>query len=192
MQEQTTEKLQNFSLRLRGLAEARNLSQADIGRALGIKWPAVGNWFQGRNLPKRQHRARLAELLGVSVDWLICGEEKATEVNEEGSVDYGLSKKVLEAALARTLVVTQGHIPNIASLEKSIRDAVEHAIAAAAGDPRRLGWISEQLAQHLSVPAHWKRIDAINREAIERAQEIRREMDHLRPPENQSSDRAAK
>jgi hypothetical protein len=31
-------------------------------------------------------------------------------------------------------------------------------VVAAQGDPVRLGWIHEQLAQHLRPPAHWPQI----------------------------------
>ena len=40
-------------------------------------------------------------------------------------------------------------------IEAEVREMIEDIIAAARGDVARLGWIREQLLQHVEIPDHW-------------------------------------
>lgn len=73
MQEKTKEHLSNFAWRFRDLLERRHLSQADVARSLGIHPAKVGNWYQGRNLPKKKDWPIIARLLHVGTDELFRG-----------------------------------------------------------------------------------------------------------------------
>lgn len=92
-QEENFEILQAFARRLQNLAEAKRLEQSDIAERLGASLSRVGNWFQGRNFPRRSERPRLAALLGVTVDYLIKGEAENDRITpesvEEGRARYG-------------------------------------------------------------------------------------------------------
>lgn len=76
-QEESTDFLRAFAWRLTSLASRRGLQQVDIANRLGVKPPRVGNWFQGRNMPRKAERVALAKLLGVTVEWLIEGTTEA-------------------------------------------------------------------------------------------------------------------
>ena len=73
-QEESTEFLRAFAFRLNQLASRNGLQQVDVAQRLGVKPARVGNWFQGRNLPRKAERVQLARMLGVTVDWLVNGE----------------------------------------------------------------------------------------------------------------------
>lgn len=92
-QEENAEFLEGFAWRLQSTAEARGLTQIAIAERLGVKRPRVGHWFTGRNLPRKAERLGLANLLGVSLDWLIYGRTErdtieATNV-EQARIEAG-------------------------------------------------------------------------------------------------------
>ncbi|MEG3641274.1 helix-turn-helix domain-containing protein [Magnetococcus sp. PR-3] len=50
------------------------ITQTHIAHELGIKPAAVSQWKTGGNGPKFTHLCQLAKILGVSLDWLVCGQ----------------------------------------------------------------------------------------------------------------------
>jgi transcriptional regulator with XRE-family HTH domain len=48
-------------------------SQADLSRRMFVSQPSVAAWESGRKAPHTKNLARLAILLGVSVEWLATG-----------------------------------------------------------------------------------------------------------------------
>lgn len=69
--------------RIREARERQGLTQAGLATALGVSRSAVAQWETERAGQIRAHLARLAEVLGVSLAWLLSG---APEV-EAGSGD---------------------------------------------------------------------------------------------------------
>ena len=61
--------------RIRQRRKALTLTQAELGKLVGVGQSAVTAWEGGRNIPKGETAARLAEALGVSRDWLLYGDE---------------------------------------------------------------------------------------------------------------------
>lgn len=166
MQDRKTEKLQTFSLRLRGLAENRNLSQAQIAEALSVSPSRVGHWFQGKNFPK-DHAPLLAKLLRVSVDFLLYGIEQETE------------------KLSPVSAVQDEIASNYSAITRDRLIGRFNALLDAAGDdPARLGWISEQMALHLQTPVHWQSLAERTAAAYARAADMAREygMPEAQPP----------
>lgn len=82
-QEENTELLQAFALRLGNLAEMKRLTQTDIAEKLGVSLSRVSNWFQGRNYPRRADRPKLAQMLGVTLEFLIHGTTEAGNYTTE-------------------------------------------------------------------------------------------------------------
>jgi len=100
------EKLQ-FADRLRWLQQEKGLSNAELGKSVGLSHVSIGNFLDGQ-LPKSEHLAALADFFGVSTDWLL-GRDKEKETAPEYLIDdalaelEGLKEKVhsLERALRR-------------------------------------------------------------------------------------------
>lgn len=117
------------------------MSQAAIAEALKVTPQRVGNWFQGRNLPRHNVVVQLARLLGVSVEFLLHGNKDEASA----SVDPAVGEDV------------QAPYGTGAEIERDVRRQFEALMEAAAGDPERLHWIIVQLREHLTVPKSWRR-----------------------------------
>ena len=70
------------------------------------------------------------------------------------------------------------------ALHYKIREHMERLLAAAGNDVQRLGWIAEQLINHVAAPSHWGLHEQIIREGLEK--EARRKAE-ARETEHQSS-----
>ena len=58
----------------------RERGQTAIGRVVGVKQPAVGQWLRGITRPEAQHRIPLQTLTGIpSGDWDLPEEKEALE-----------------------------------------------------------------------------------------------------------------
>ncbi len=93
--------LQDLAARIRAQREKRGLKQQDIANALNISPQAVSKWERGENAPDIAILAPLAQLLGVSVDWLLSAREAGMDVFEAtvfASSVMGAYKRSLEMA----------------------------------------------------------------------------------------------
>jgi len=61
--------------RIREQREKRRLKQADVAHALRLSAQAVSKWERGENAPDVAVLVELARLLGVSVEWLLTGND---------------------------------------------------------------------------------------------------------------------
>lgn len=57
------------------LSPPRQVTQGEIGAALGVTGVAVGTWEAGKKEPDLETIAKLATVLGVRAAWLAWGEE---------------------------------------------------------------------------------------------------------------------
>lgn len=131
-------------MRLRSIAEREGKSQAEIARALGISFAKVGNWFQGKNFPKRDAEP-LARLLGVPVEFLLYGAIPAENTEMTGGTSgYRQPENTDPSGSAE-------------QIRAEIRHHVDELLVAAGDDLKRLGWIAEQLQSHVTRPVRWKR-----------------------------------
>ena len=68
-----------FAKRLKEAREARELSQETLGRAVGTTRYSVIEWEAGRQVPSAVIAAKVAETMGVSLDFLMGKDELAGE-----------------------------------------------------------------------------------------------------------------
>jgi transcriptional regulator with XRE-family HTH domain len=78
----TPEKRQIFAKKLRALRKSKGLTQKEVGTLVGVTDAAVGMWEQAKRLPDPETMAHLAEIFGVSVDYLI-GHSSEYIIREE-------------------------------------------------------------------------------------------------------------
>lgn len=57
------------------LRDARGLKDADIAKITGITKSTFSDWKNGRSIPKNNKLQKVADYFGVSLDYLINGED---------------------------------------------------------------------------------------------------------------------
>jgi transcriptional regulator with XRE-family HTH domain len=55
--------------------EQKGYTQAEVGSILGVSDNAVTQYETGRSIPRARRMPKLAEFLGVTVEWLLTGNE---------------------------------------------------------------------------------------------------------------------
>lgn len=139
------------------------LTQAAIAQRLGVGASRVGNWFQGLNFPKEDDARRLAELLGVSVEWLLEGADASVE---EFPARTGESAPFLErdptpASTTRApprVILPTGDFSSSLSASptpEDIKAYLQLVLVAAGRDPQRLGWLLDELRVRLEERRLW-------------------------------------
>ena len=58
------------------LLNEKGLKPADVTRATGIKSPVFSEWKKGKSKPNTEKMIQIANFLGVSVEYLMTGEER--------------------------------------------------------------------------------------------------------------------
>ena len=79
--------------RLRECREEAGLSQKYVALTLGVKEPSVSNWENGKTRPKHDNLRALAELYGVSTDYLL-GLSDRQETAKMPSNLFGVSEQL--------------------------------------------------------------------------------------------------
>ena len=71
-----------FAERLKTLRKQVKLTQAQIAKKLDISQQAYASWERGVKKPKQENLVRIAQILNVSVDYLVGNsEEKSDELD---------------------------------------------------------------------------------------------------------------
>lgn len=68
------------------LLNERGLKNADIARATGISNMTLSDWKRGVSTPKQDKLMKIADCLGVSVDYLMTGEEKEPSFSDQADL----------------------------------------------------------------------------------------------------------
>lgn len=71
-----------FSERLKELRKRANFTQVEVAEKLGISQPAYASWERGVKKPTQENLVKIAQVLNVSVDYLVGNsEEKSDELD---------------------------------------------------------------------------------------------------------------
>ena len=71
-----------FSERLKKLRKDAGLTQVNVSEKLGISQPAYASWERGIKKPTQDNLVKIAQVLNVSVDYLVGNsEEKVDELD---------------------------------------------------------------------------------------------------------------
>jgi transcriptional regulator with XRE-family HTH domain len=83
--------LKNFGRKLRGLREERDLKQSEVAKAVHVGKAYVSSWENGKSKPSLDSIVGLANLFGVSVDYLLfenVPREGVEAINDFELYDY--------------------------------------------------------------------------------------------------------
>lgn len=71
-----------FSERLKELRKKANFTQIEVAEKLGISQPAYASWERGAKKPTQENLVKIAQVLNVSVDYLVGNsEDKSDELD---------------------------------------------------------------------------------------------------------------
>ncbi len=82
------------------LLEEKGLKAADVTRATGIKSPVFSEWKKGKSKPNTEKMIKIANYLGVTVEYLTTGENSSLSTPELTKRDEKDIAKRLENALS--------------------------------------------------------------------------------------------
>ena len=68
-----------FSERLKNLRKEVGLTQVDVAGKLGISQQAYASWERGVKKPTQENLVKIAQIMNVSVDYLVGNSEKRTD-----------------------------------------------------------------------------------------------------------------
>lgn len=137
-----------FGARLERLIAQRGLTKVDFAREYGISEAQLHNWLKQEDPPLAKHWPKLADFFGVSREHIAFGDSEKLEPSDR-----------VEEPQSPYLPSGAGGLSDSAlAITEKIQQRLFEVVSAADGDPSRLGWINEQLAQHLRPPAHWPKV----------------------------------
>ena len=70
-----------FSERLKDLRKKANFTQVEVAEKLGISQPAYASWERGVKKPTQENLVKIAQVLNVSVDYLVGNLEELDELD---------------------------------------------------------------------------------------------------------------
>ena len=112
MQEKNTEKLVNFSDRFKKLMDESGLTQTAAANIFGGSQGAIFDYREGRSEPKSWPLIRMAKYFGVTVEWLMTGEDNikddtAMQIWKDRALDaerkLEIARDALKGALKKIL-----------------------------------------------------------------------------------------
>jgi transcriptional regulator with XRE-family HTH domain len=74
--------------RIRYARKEFGLNQTELANRVGVSQPAVANWESGVHDPRRVMLAKIADVLGVSSEWLASGARSADETDKQPAAAY--------------------------------------------------------------------------------------------------------
>lgn len=76
-----------FSERLKNLRKQAHLTQVDVAEKLGISQPAYASWERGIKKPTQENLVKIAQILNVSIDYLVGNSDENLKEDELDNVE---------------------------------------------------------------------------------------------------------
>lgn len=80
-----------FNQKLKRLRQEKNWSQEKLAEKIGVKRLAIGNYESGQTKPSAETLQKIAEIFGVSIDYLLSDESKKhteVEIKDKTFIEY--------------------------------------------------------------------------------------------------------
>lgn len=84
-----------FSERLKELRKKANFTQVEVAEKLGISQPAYASWERGVKKPTQDNLVKIAQILNVSVDYLVGNSEERTDELDNIELLFRMNSKGL-------------------------------------------------------------------------------------------------
>ena len=87
--------MDDFSMKLKELRKEKGLTQKELGAAIGISEVMIGQYERGVRTPKIEMRDKIANALGVTLNYFLSDSDYTNEVLAQ-IIDAGIDKLELE------------------------------------------------------------------------------------------------
>ncbi|CAD0146993.1 Cro/CI family transcriptional regulator [Streptococcus thermophilus] len=84
-----------FSERLKELRKQAQLTQVELASKLGIAQSSYADWERGRKKPTQDNLVKIAQILNVSVDYLVGNSEKKADELDNIELLFRMNSKGL-------------------------------------------------------------------------------------------------
>ncbi|MDG0264802.1 helix-turn-helix domain-containing protein [Streptococcus thermophilus] len=84
-----------FSERLKELRKQAQLTQVELASKLGIAQSSYADWERGRKKPTQDNLVKIAQILNVSVDYLVGNSEKKADELDNIELLFHMNSKGL-------------------------------------------------------------------------------------------------
>ena len=124
----------DFSVRLKQLRKDKHLTQAQVAKRIGVTASMVSSYETDIRLPSFDVMVRIADLFGVTVDFLLCREDKRfidiSQLSEEEAAVVCNMVEILKKRSNQYVGMAQKAIPTILLIrrEKKIETTLTYAI----------------------------------------------------------------
>lgn len=92
--------MESFSDRLFYILEKRGISQVQLADRTGISQNAISSWKSRGTIPKADDALRIADILGVSIEYLILGTDEKKNLIERMRSLSSKQIEVIEAVIS--------------------------------------------------------------------------------------------
>lgn len=114
--------IKDLGLRLTEARKAANLTQSAVADSLYISAQSVSSWECGASMPDIEKLPELADLYGVTVDWLLRGEITPPEITE---ITQGLTDRLFSEVRMHAYVSGQCDALKFTQTKKALAYATE-------------------------------------------------------------------
>lgn len=76
-----------FAKRLHALRKDKDWSQPELGKAIGTSGAIIGRYERGEMTPSIEVARKLADVLGVTLDYLVAEEEQPHTLQDKGMLE---------------------------------------------------------------------------------------------------------
>ena len=87
--------MDDFSMKLKELRKEKGFTQKELGKAVGISEVMIGQYERGVRTPKIEMREKIANALGVTLNYFLSDSDDTNEVLAQ-IIDTGIDKLELE------------------------------------------------------------------------------------------------
>ncbi|KXB38178.1 helix-turn-helix domain-containing protein [Aerococcus christensenii] len=84
-----------FAERLKELRKQAHLTQVELAKRLGIGQSSYADWERGKKKPTQENLVKIAQVLNVSIDYLVGNSEEKTDVLDNIELLFRMNSKGL-------------------------------------------------------------------------------------------------
>ena len=84
-----------FAVRLKELRKQAHLTQVELAKRLGIGQSSYADWERGKKKPTQENLVKIAQVLNVSIDYLVGNSEEKTDELDNIELLFRMNSKGL-------------------------------------------------------------------------------------------------